>query len=215
MIICGYAGIGKSWLGHNMPGVMDLESTPFQKDWATYCRCAMHYHSQGYLVLLSCHREIREAVHKAIDMCYFDEVTFMPDPGDKELYMKKYEERGNTPEFIRMQSENWDRWLDERSQRIIAEHWEYLRPGENLYQGILRLSDPNYSWKYCAADPYCVEMPPKCPAIGNCYNPFRDIVAKWPWDELRKAWADNAKENGWNASTEPGKCLKTGYGKYD
>ena len=36
MIICGYAGIGKSYLAHNYPNIIDLESTPFEKDWDRY-----------------------------------------------------------------------------------------------------------------------------------------------------------------------------------
>lgn len=33
MIICGYAGVGKSTLAKEVDGIMDLESTPFEKDW--------------------------------------------------------------------------------------------------------------------------------------------------------------------------------------
>ena len=36
MIICGYAGIRKSYLAHNYPNIIDLESTPFEKDWDRY-----------------------------------------------------------------------------------------------------------------------------------------------------------------------------------
>ena len=50
MIICGYAGIGKSYLAKHFPGVIDLESTPFEKDWNRYLKCAMHYSNQGFLV---------------------------------------------------------------------------------------------------------------------------------------------------------------------
>jgi len=32
-IICGFAGIGKSTLAKNKAGFVDLESTPFEKDW--------------------------------------------------------------------------------------------------------------------------------------------------------------------------------------
>ena len=46
MIICGYAGIGKSYLGHNAVGVIDLESTPFEKDWERYAKCAISYYKQ-------------------------------------------------------------------------------------------------------------------------------------------------------------------------
>lgn len=42
MIICGFAGVGKSAAAKKLLGVVDLESTPFQRDWETYARVAKH-----------------------------------------------------------------------------------------------------------------------------------------------------------------------------
>jgi len=53
MIFCGYAGVGKSTAASKFVRVVDLESTPFQKDWETYARVAKHMSDQGYIVLVS------------------------------------------------------------------------------------------------------------------------------------------------------------------
>ena len=39
-IICGFAGIGKSTMAKNNRGVVDLESTPFEKDFDRYLMVA-------------------------------------------------------------------------------------------------------------------------------------------------------------------------------
>ena len=107
MIICGFAGTGKSTAAKNITGVIDLESTPFQKDWDTYARVAMHMDKQGYIVLLSCHRELREKLHELGTKYY----VVYPEKNQQDIYRKRYEERGNTPEFIAMQMSHWDEWV--------------------------------------------------------------------------------------------------------
>ena len=82
MIICGFAGTGKSTAAKKIPGVVDLESTPFQKDWETYVRVAKHMSDNGYIVLLSCHQELRnELQNQGIDY-----VVVVPDKSHKDLY---------------------------------------------------------------------------------------------------------------------------------
>lgn len=175
MIICGYAGIGKSYLAHNVPGVIDLESTPFEKDWDRYAKCAIHYHKQGYLVLVSCHREIRER------LCSFASggipvdcrVTIVPNISDKELYRKRYELRGNSKEFIDIQMNNWEKWINEKDNRIINEHWIEMNSGEFLYDTIKRLSEKSPCF-FCSYD--------QCPVGGNykeiseCVNPLIKFI---------------------------------------
>ena len=107
MIFCGYAGVGKSTAAKKFVGVVDLESTPFQKDWETYARVAKHMSDQGYIVLLSCHKEIREELHR-IGAEY---IVVFPDSNMKEIYRTRYIERGNTEEFIKTQMSNWDKWV--------------------------------------------------------------------------------------------------------
>lgn len=139
MIICGYAGIGKSYLAHNYPNIIDLESTPFEKDWNRYFKCAKHYSDQGFLVLVSCHKEIRERV---LSLPFEERLTIFPYAEDKELFRKRYKERGNTEEFIDVQMKNWYHWISEEN-RLLGEHLEYMESGETLYDTIIRLSRLN------------------------------------------------------------------------
>ena len=41
MIICGFPGVGKSTLA-KFSNWVDLESTPFEKDWVRYAKVAKH-----------------------------------------------------------------------------------------------------------------------------------------------------------------------------
>ena len=175
MIISGYAGIGKSWLAHNFPNVMDLESTPFDKDWDRYAKCAKYYHKQGYVVLTSCHKEIRERLCNFPDRVLFeDRITVVPDISDKELYLRRYTQRGNSEKFIMTQMDNWENWLNEKKNRILTESWIVMNPGETLYDTILRLSKESPRM-FCSYDncpvPTCKELP--------CINPLAKIVENW------------------------------------
>lgn len=167
MIICGYPGIGKTYLAKNFSNVMDLESTPFNNDFDCYFRCAKHYSDQGFLVLVSCHKEIRE---KVLKLRFDERLTIFPCPQDKDLYKRRYKERGNTQEFIGAQMENWDKWVSKESH-LLGEHVEYLESGETLYKAIHRLAkdSPN---RYCTFD--ACPMPYAC--FKMCKNPLKKYV---------------------------------------
>ena len=70
MIICGYQGIGKSTVaGRN--NIIDLESGNFwhkgqrPDNWYVYyCNIAEHLSRQGYIVLLSSHKVVRDRLRK-------------------------------------------------------------------------------------------------------------------------------------------------------
>jgi len=111
-VICGFAGIGKSTCAKELLGVVDLESTPFNKDWEVYARCAKHMADNGYTVLLSCHKELRQ--HLLDNGVEF--TTVIPSPilregshsiDSKTVYLKRYKDRGNTQDFIKLMSNNW------------------------------------------------------------------------------------------------------------
>lgn len=176
MIICCYDGIGKSYLAHNYQQVIDLESTPFEKDWDRYAKCAIHYHKQGYLVLVSCHREIREKICDSRQGVSFgDRLTIVPNLEDKIEYLKRYLDRGNTDDFIKIQMDNWDKWLNEEENRILNEQWVVMEKGETLYDCLIRLSkkEPHFFCNYdqCPCPFDCKKM--------NCVNPLCEIVNKW------------------------------------
>ena len=54
MIICGFPGVGKSTLA-KFSNWVDLESTPFEKDWVRYAKVAKHMSDNGYNVMVSTH----------------------------------------------------------------------------------------------------------------------------------------------------------------
>lgn len=188
MIINGYAGIGKSWIGRHMPNAIDLESTPFEKDWDRYLKCIGHFHRQGYLVMVSYHPEIRRLVTEHFG--FSERMSVLPDPKDKELYRKKYTERGNTPEFIKTQMDNWDEWTDWNKNCVIGENQKRMLPGENLFEFLLRIGRPQFAWMFCTADNYCqatgchpdgsrnTDM--DCPYTLPCVNPIVEVIKHWP-----------------------------------
>lgn len=109
MIICGFPGIGKSFVAKNYHGFVDLESTPFKKNWNLYTDVAIHMNNNGYHVLMSSHKEVR-------DMLLSKNVGFsviIPLIEDKETYMKRYKTRGNTEEFIKFLDENYEKFITE------------------------------------------------------------------------------------------------------
>ena len=103
-IISGFAGIGKSYLASMRAGVIDLESTPFAKNWDVYSNVAIHMANQGYIVLVSAHRELRQMLFEK--RAKYTYVT--PSKEMKEDYINRYKERGNNPQFIETMETNWD-----------------------------------------------------------------------------------------------------------
>ena len=109
MIICGFPGIGKSYLAKKEPGVVDLESTPFKKDWEVYSNVANHMNNNGYTVLVSSHKEMRNALlQKNIPF-----TVIMPLYNEKPIYINRYIDRGNDPAFIQMMKFNYDSFIYE------------------------------------------------------------------------------------------------------
>jgi hypothetical protein len=181
MIICGYAGIGKSWLAHNIKNVMDLESTPFEKDWVRYAKCAAHYSANGFIVLVSCHQELRDALR---DICLrnslssrfefgteklYNFTTILPDAADKEIYRKIYESRGNTQQFIDVQMNHWEEWINPNS--IGFEFVRHLAPGgERLYDYMKRMNaDRKGMCSFCGYDS-CLSQDPIKTKCGKPFN---------------------------------------------
>ena len=107
-VICGFAGIGKSTAAKNMAGVVDLESTPFNKDWARYADVAVHMANNGYIVLTSTHKELRDALKVRGNY-----VVAVPPASKREEYLNRYLERGNTEDFIELLGKNWTTWIEE------------------------------------------------------------------------------------------------------
>lgn len=106
MVICGFPGIGKSSISKTIPGVVDLESTPFNKDWEIYADVIEHMNKNGYTVLASSHIELRkELFNRGIKYIYV-----RPSKDLKEEYLERYKKRKNAKKFIDDINENWDNY---------------------------------------------------------------------------------------------------------
>ena len=77
-----------------------------------------------------------------LSMPYTERITIFPCINDKELFRKRYEQRGSSEEFIKLQMNNWEKWTSENN-RLLGEHLEYMESGETLYETIIRLSKLN------------------------------------------------------------------------
>lgn len=109
MIICGFPGTGKSCMARlNRTGRwVDLESTPFERDWGRYAKVAKHMSESGYAVMVSTHKELLDKLEQ-MEVSY---TVIVPSITDKETYMDRYERRGDSYDFIHMLDENWNKWI--------------------------------------------------------------------------------------------------------
>jgi len=116
-IICGFAGIGKSHLAKNKVGYVDLESTPFNKNWDLYSDVAIHMAQNGYNVMVSCHKELRDKLKEkgAIYRVY------TPSRREKYGYLHRFKDRGNDDQFLKLFEDNFEKFVDE-----IAEDEEHI-----------------------------------------------------------------------------------------
>ena len=107
MIICGFPGTGKSTMAKFSRWV-DLESTPFEKDWMRYAKVAKHMSDNGYTVMVSTHSELLDALEQ-IEARY---TVVIPDVKDTQIYMHRFERRGSTVDFCKKVYDNWYEWLE-------------------------------------------------------------------------------------------------------
>lgn len=164
MIICGFAGIGKSTLAKKVNGVVDLESTPFNKDWNKYIDVAEHMDRQGYTVLLSCHKELREKLQER-NIQY---ICVLPNKELKDEYMKRYSDRASGLDFIEKMYEYWDFYCNslENESIVILQSGEYLadifkKPEyiEQKYLALMKSIGKGPSeWGHIEADDYLCEL---------------------------------------------------------
>lgn len=129
MIICGFPGVGKSYAGKqydNLTHWIDLESTPFNRNWDMYIDTACYLSQQGYIVMLTSHKELRERL-KERGINYT--VVLPKDTDDvKDEYIKRYTRRGSSEEFIKNIKNKWSEYTKSYEwERVIRlEKNEYI-----------------------------------------------------------------------------------------
>lgn len=121
IVICGFAGIGKTELYHREMrmgihgrNVYDLDSSLFDKvnfpeNYITKIKELMN-RNENNIILVSCHQEVRELLTR-------QQIKFnliYPDYNNsKEDYLNRYLKRGSSETFIQFMSSNFDKFLEE------------------------------------------------------------------------------------------------------
>jgi hypothetical protein len=130
MIYSGFAGIGKTYAAKTNKNVIDLESSQYQwqnadsksiesakgnytkknPNWPkNYINEIITKNNQKYIVLISAQPIIlHELEKKKIE---FNTVT--PEIDDKEIYLDRYKNRGNSKEFVSLMSKNFERFVND------------------------------------------------------------------------------------------------------
>jgi adenylate kinase family enzyme len=130
-ILCGFPGIGKSYLAKQSKA-LDTDFSTFAKgsDWPQNYVETLLERAQANeydLVLASTHKEVREGLVRAGSRF----ILVYPDVSLKEEYLQRFLKRGSPKPFIQLMEARWEEFLQEcRSQRY-AWHW-VLGPGQYL-----------------------------------------------------------------------------------
>ena len=101
LIVVGYPGIGKSTVAKSSyMKIIDFESSLFyinnkrQSDWyKIYAKQATELAKQGYMVLVSSHKEVRDELAKYIPDSSFDIVTIAPAYHLEKEWIEKLRDR--------------------------------------------------------------------------------------------------------------------------
>lgn len=130
-IISAFPGTGKSYYHKNHPDTtLDSDSSQFSwlydKD-GNKCldeegnQIRNPYFPKNYIehiksnigkyeyIFVSSHEEVREEL---VDNCLYFYLIY-PDYNDKELYIKRYKQRGSPESFIELINNKWEDWIEE------------------------------------------------------------------------------------------------------
>lgn len=127
-IVCGFPGIGKSYLVSEMRKANclwhDSDSSSFS--WVSPgvrhpefpSNYIKHIKALDGIVMASSHKVVRDAIHVeglSFAVCY-------PDISCKEEYLERYRVRGSPAAFVSLLENNWDTWIAEMVAENRAEH---------------------------------------------------------------------------------------------
>lgn len=128
MVIAAFPGTGKSYCTKNeaekFNGVLDSDSSNYSwikdKDGnntternpdfpRNYIEHIKENLGKVDVIFVSSHKEVREALEKE-NIKYF---LVYPNVFQKDEYIKRYKNRGNTDKFVRMLETNWEEWIND------------------------------------------------------------------------------------------------------
>lgn len=132
MIICGFPGVGKSTLA-KFSNWVDLESTPFEKDWVRYAKVAKHMSDNGYNVMVSTHPQLLEQFEQ-MEVRY---TVVIPPINDFPTYKDRYINRGNDINFIISIDYNWGKWIQDIIKKSSVNKTVIILPEDGCLQSYI------------------------------------------------------------------------------
>jgi hypothetical protein len=133
MIICGcFPGVGKSILA-KFSNWVDLESTPFEKDWARYAKVAKYMSDNGYNVMVSTHPQLLEQFEQ-MEVRY---TVVVPPFNDISVYKDRYIKRGDDINFITLIGMNWDQWIGDIITKSSVNKTVVILPKDGCLQAYI------------------------------------------------------------------------------
>lgn len=133
-IISGFPGVGKTYFAQNSEyRVLDSDSSKWSKKegWATnyvnFIREQQNLGSWDY-ILVSTHKEVREElVNQGL---YF--TLIIPLISSRPKYLRLYEERGSSVNFINLMKEQWIPWITDCRLQEGSFKRVHLSAGESV-----------------------------------------------------------------------------------
>lgn len=118
-IIAGFPGVGKTTFCKSNRSALDSDSSKFS--WTVingekvrnpdfpknYIDHMKHNIGKYEFIFVSSHKEVRDALKAE---CLFFYLVY-PDSRSKELYLKRYMDRGSPEEFVELLDKNWEEWI--------------------------------------------------------------------------------------------------------
>ena len=141
-IICGFPGVGKSWLFNTQAdlGLKVLDSDSSKFSWispgernpefpANYIEHIKSNLEFSDIIMVSTHKDVLNGLADA----GIDAVLVYPERGLKEEYLQRYRDRGSNDSFVELISNNWDNFVgglesdDRFSNHIVLTSGQYMR----------------------------------------------------------------------------------------
>lgn len=139
IVVCGFPGVGKSYLVSNNTKykISDSDSSQFDNP-KDYVEHIIQKRKEFDIVLVSTHEDVRAELCKQ-NVPY---QTVFPGPECKSEYLERYKSRGNTKQFIDLVDKNWDKWIDG-----CLDGYYYIQLKSGFYISDV-VNSIVYSWKY-------------------------------------------------------------------
>ena len=125
LLICGFPGIGKSFFNKEHGSfVSDSDSSTFAKDgfpknYIDYIESLLIIFPRNNIFLISTHSEVRDELRNR-NLVY---IIVYPKKEDKQLYLKRYQNRGSSETFVELLSNNWDSFVESCENDPTPHHY--------------------------------------------------------------------------------------------